>query len=854
MTAVRKRRGNDAREGSIGEMNGEGSGGTVNRGSGTQGMKRGMKHEMEYGRKHEIKKGMAGDLAGLVSGVLIFCINGIGITGAFLETLMVDWRDEFNQLLLWGGLAALCAVSALWWTGRGKRLGEVWRTAVLACVYAAVLFLFGETIVKGFVWSFRGALEMFVEYYGDEGMLGYGAELLQEIAESGGEPAGFRTLGLLAVLFPFLLLAGLCAARGRWQVFLAENAVWLAVACITDVFPGLPFVALCMVGVVLAASAGEFGDSRAAWLQASAGIAVLTLLGVLFVERLALPVINGQYERSGRLRHEVYVTVNYKWLPGLQRFFGGSGFGAGVDVTGSFGRQSRASGITSEVYRVTLDAMPRRTLYLRGFVGVGYNRRKWEPEDEGALERYYRDRGFALPEDSRGLLNMGFGATEDRTYTVKIEELLGQGKYSLLPYGAFVAEAYTAHSGGTVDRLAAGYEFLCQDRLRRIELTGQAKQAEEQYRQYVYDSFLDYPEERLPQLTGAMEEAGLPRGDVYGCAEAILGFLEERGAYRLGVASTPVGKDFVEHFLFESHEGYCAHFAAAAVLMFRYCGIPARYATGYSVSAASFTRTQDDLYVASLTGAQAHAWAEVYVDGVGWTPVEATPGAAAFSGDNRAEMLRRLGILMGSIEPVAGGSVIIDDDEDEDELEENISLPILPYEDEEELEEDLEDGAQALEKGGLSARVFRLLLLVLPAGAALAVLLGRVRRLCWHRRLGRAAGREKVFLLYRNMRNALGVMGCPKGLALTGEAFWEGLKRVLPSQGREEYETLCDILEQSAFGNRALSGKELETLGSLHDDMVSRLYLNAPFYKKPAFAGLACVLPASYRTYSLKRF
>ena len=58
MTAVRKRRGNDAREGSIGEMNGEGSGGTVNRGSGTQGMKRGMKHEMEYGRKHEIKKGM----------------------------------------------------------------------------------------------------------------------------------------------------------------------------------------------------------------------------------------------------------------------------------------------------------------------------------------------------------------------------------------------------------------------------------------------------------------------------------------------------------------------------------------------------------------------------------------------------------------------------------------------------------------------------------------------------------------------------------------------------------------------------------------------------------------------------
>ena len=115
-------------------------------------------------------------------------------------------------------------------------------------------------------------------------------------------------------------------------------------------------------------------------------------------------------------------------------------------------------------------------------------------------------------------------------------------------------------------------------------------------------------------------------------------------------------------------------------------------------------------------------------------------------------------------------------------------------------------------------------------------------------------GQEKVFLLYRNMRSALRVMGCPRQLVMTGEAFWERLQKVLPSQSREDYDAVCAILEQSSFGDRAPSGEELETLESIHDDMISRLYLKAPLYKKTLFAGLICVLPASYRTYSLKRF
>lgn len=813
--------------------------------------------------KNGLKNGI-GNWAGLIFGILLFGINTAGITGAFFETLLVDWRTEFSQPILWGGLFVLGGVSVLWWPGKNKpdnksnKKFSRWaalRTIALVCVYAEVLFLFRETIINGFVWSFRNALEIFHEYYGGGSVVQYGVELLQRLPEGGVGTAEARTLGFLTVLFPACMLTGFFSARGKWQVFLVEDILWFTAACLTDVFPGFFFLALCVMGIVLAAAAGEFQDSAAAWLQAAVGIMAIAAVGIVCMERFMIPVIEEQYKRSAGLRHSVYVAVNYKWLPELQRFFHGSGFGAGVDVTGTFGRQSRASGIMADIYRVTLDTAPLRTLYLRGFVGMEYDRRKWEAEDEGALQRYYDANGFSLYEDGREILNIGYATVRAgvRTNTVTIEELLGDGRYSLLPYGAMVTEDFHVHNGETVDRIDSSYSFRYRDmiRLDLDSLAEQWKQVEEQYRQYAYASFLDYPEERLPQLTRALDAAMLPKGDVYGCAQAIIQFLEKNGSYRLDVAATPVGKDLVEHFLFESHEGYCAHFASAAVLMFRYCGIPARYATGYSVSPASFTRISEGVYTANLTGAQAHAWAEIYVDGVGWVPVEATPGAAAFAADNRGELLRRLGIITGDIEPVVS-EIMNDDDEDEEEDEEDLNLPAQSYEDEEELEDEEETEAEGA--GNLSGLIFRIFLIALPAGAVCIVLFGRVRRLRWNRKLAKAQGHEKICLLYRNMRSALWVMGCPKKLILTGQAFWEKLEKALPSQSRDDYDTICAVLEQSSFGNRVPSGEEIETLGSLHDDLISRLYLNAPFYKKPAFAGLACFLPASFRTYSLKWF
>lgn len=80
--------------------------------------------------------------------------------------------------------------------------------------------------------------------------------------------------------------------------------------------------------------------------------------------------------------------------------------------------------------------------------------------------------------------------------------------------------------------------------------------------------------------------------------------------------------ELVEGFLFKTRRGYCYHFASAMVLMCRSINIPSRLAVGYT---RGETRdTEDDLYI--VRGEDAHAWPEVYIDDIGWTAFEPTPG------------------------------------------------------------------------------------------------------------------------------------------------------------------------------------------------------------------------------------
>lgn len=95
-------------------------------------------------------------------------------------------------------------------------------------------------------------------------------------------------------------------------------------------------------------------------------------------------------------------------------------------------------------------------------------------------------------------------------------------------------------------------------------------------------------------------------------------------------------EDFVDRFLFEIQEGYCDYYSTAMVVLARTLGIPARWVKGYSsgvLPTDDFLIFRPDEYrdpneggEYTIRNADAHSWAEVYFDGWGWIPFEATAG------------------------------------------------------------------------------------------------------------------------------------------------------------------------------------------------------------------------------------
>jgi len=84
----------------------------------------------------------------------------------------------------------------------------------------------------------------------------------------------------------------------------------------------------------------------------------------------------------------------------------------------------------------------------------------------------------------------------------------------------------------------------------------------------------------------------------------------------------------IDSFLQGTKKGYCVHFAAAFTYMARVAKLPTRIVTGFMVNTDD--ALENYLVVREYT---AHAWAEVYLSGQGWTRVETTSFAKSFDAD-----------------------------------------------------------------------------------------------------------------------------------------------------------------------------------------------------------------------------
>lgn len=81
--------------------------------------------------------------------------------------------------------------------------------------------------------------------------------------------------------------------------------------------------------------------------------------------------------------------------------------------------------------------------------------------------------------------------------------------------------------------------------------------------------------------------------------------------------------DLIDEFWLDRRLGFCEHFASAFVVVMRAMGVPARIVTGFQ---GWDSEPQDGYYV--VRNANAHAWAEFWVEGRGWVRSDPTAAVA----------------------------------------------------------------------------------------------------------------------------------------------------------------------------------------------------------------------------------
>ena len=552
-----------------------------------------------------------------MNGVLNRAANLVLLEMCMLS-LCVLVRDSFSLILpaetfLW--LALLCF---LLWTAmnfnRGFLIGMPLSAAVLWYVYTnRSIDLMAEV---------RGLLEnISAVYYGH-----YTGATAVATAE------GMSGTHEVAVLFFFFVLAAFISASlssGSFRVSLTVLAtVPLFALCIAvngtpDTLPVVGFL-LFLAGLQLGGDVFRVDDGagKALFFGLIPCLLVLSVLLLFYNPNNYEPTerdislsqrfdklgnaMADWFSEDGDLQEAITDRLQVTAQPVRRAPSGWDQGGDDLDLTADFD----TSKLDNDAFRVTSDT--EGSIYFRGRSYGDYNGTSWSAAVEDTRARALRFAGEALASRSDST------TSEFQLKSSAVYDVLYLPYYSIPDCSSDVlvpASGYSSYSGAYYLN-AIGADALAGS----VSLSADRQADERQYREYAHTYYTHLPENTRSSLLAICRSHGWDAGQS-GILWSVAEYVRSQGIYDVNVEPYPSG-DYAVWFLTESHTGYCIHFATAAVALYRAMGIPARVCEGYLVNN---THPGNAIRV---TGSDAHAWAEVYIDGLGWIPVEVTASAA----------------------------------------------------------------------------------------------------------------------------------------------------------------------------------------------------------------------------------
>ncbi len=313
-----------------------------------------------------------------------------------------------------------------------------------------------------------------------------------------------------------------------------------------------------------------------------------------------------------------------------------------------------------EVFRLTFEKKPVYGTYLAGFYADTYEDGIWD--SEGAFDEFCKKNGFTPATVAEELRKQ---STEWVLEAKEVDSLLApevkgvkgclyyeepRQTKAYLPYfsksldGGVQAleDSRYVKEKGRAELSFVLWEYRVSELVSYMFREGIAEDREkatweEPYASYVAETFLTVPE-GMEQVNAVAEEIrntersffridGTASVNVerFNRAYQVADWMRHNTTYSLDLPELPLGAEPVEFFLGESRQGYCKHYAGASVLVLRKLGVPARYVSGYLVGDYE-EEEENGNYTVTVRERNVHAWVEIYLEGIGWVPIEVTKG------------------------------------------------------------------------------------------------------------------------------------------------------------------------------------------------------------------------------------
>lgn len=271
-------------------------------------------------------------------------------------------------------------------------------------------------------------------------------------------------------------------------------------------------------------------------------------------------------------------------------------------------------------------------MYFRGPVLTRFDGREW-------TERTTQYALFSEPQNF---------TKKSREFTYEVTMESSPGPWLMVMEGAANVTSVPGYEIG-VTREMQWIASKSIARSARYQATSVSNYAVDPEGAYLRQAFLQLPEQGntlSKRLASEIREKVLSEGG--GPAQMSRAVLEKfrNEGYTYSLQPGTYGEHTVDEFMFGKKVGFCEHIASAYVFLMRAMEIPARIVTGYQ---GAQRNDVDGFWV--VRQANAHAWAEIWLEGQGWTRVDPT----SFVAPARISELQQMAVGNGLVARAMGG-------------------------------------------------------------------------------------------------------------------------------------------------------------------------------------------------------